>query len=315
MSTDGAQPPEAPPTPSAGATSNEAVEVRIAALRAEIEAEEDKTRQAVLHYEVGHLLETRARNDAMAVREYLTAYNLDASFRPPLFALVRIFERRRSFKNLSRLHRAEARSAQSEQERASAAVDQGVLLEDHVGQPDEARQEYRHALETHPGDLPAALMLERHARGAGDPDAARYALETLAHHTGGPVMKGLLLGELALDREQSGDVDGAIDALEQAVTLPLARYRLVDMLERLARRHQRTDELIKALEAKAALASAIARGEDHGQASGTFAVQRFADPDEARREAVALWQEAARRRLAGGDAQGARAGLERALEV
>ena len=99
----------------------ESPEARVETLRAELEAGADRARQAVIQYEIGYVTERALGNEPQAVREYLAAYNLDPTFRPPLFALVSIFERRRSFKNLVRLYDAEARGATSAREAASAS--------------------------------------------------------------------------------------------------------------------------------------------------------------------------------------------------
>ncbi|MFW5925262.1 MAG: tetratricopeptide repeat protein, partial [Myxococcota bacterium] len=261
------------------APSREAAEVRIASLRAEVEATEDRARQAVLHYEIGHLCEQQLRNDAMAVKEYLTAYNLDASFRPPLFDLARIFERRLSFKNLARLYEAEQRSAAHATDAASALVDRGVLLEDHEGKPAEARRLYEQALDTDASHRGAALMLERTVRAQGDADAAARVVAARARQARNPVLAGCLLVESALHLEQQGDIDGAIDALERAVAQPAARWRFLEQLERLARRQQRIGELIAAVEGRAALAEAVAAGEATEHDSGAFAVAHVRDAD------------------------------------
>ncbi|MGE3633807.1 MAG: hypothetical protein AB7P00_28150, partial [Sandaracinaceae bacterium] len=102
----------------------------MALLRTELEATADRARQAVIQYEIGHLTQFALGNEAQAVREYLGAYNLDPRFRPPLIALVQVFERRRSLKNLSRLYEAEARSATTPREAASALADRASLMID-----------------------------------------------------------------------------------------------------------------------------------------------------------------------------------------
>src|SRR5688572_22389099 len=118
--------PPRPPEPShtsEGSSATSAIEARVASLRAELEGSVDKSRQAILQYEIGHLTEHALANEGQAVREYLAAFNLDPTFRPPLFALVSIFERKRSFKNLTRLYETDARSASTPYEAASAVAD------------------------------------------------------------------------------------------------------------------------------------------------------------------------------------------------
>jgi predicted Zn-dependent protease len=287
------------------------------ALRAELDAVGERARKAAIRYEIGHLTETLLKQEAQAVQEYLGAYNLDPSFRPPLLALIRIFERRRSFKNLARLYEAETTAAVTPEERASALVDRGALAEDHLGQPDVARALYRQAIDAHPeGAGVAALYLERLLLAGGDRDAALDALVIRAERVKDPTLKGMLLGEIAREREARGDVEGALEAARQAVTLPAARWRFLEQLERIARRHNRVPDIVAALEGRAALASQVARGENVEELSGAFSVRRFADPTHAAGEAAALYREAARLRLAHlGDAPGALAAWTRAVHL
>src|SRR5687767_2798369 len=100
-----------PPPPAAPAV--HAAEARAAELRREADASEDRTKKALLLYEAGYLTETQLGQPSQAVQHYLGSYNLDHRFRLPLYALLRMFERRRSFKNLSRLYETELRSART----------------------------------------------------------------------------------------------------------------------------------------------------------------------------------------------------------
>jgi hypothetical protein len=290
------------------------VEGRIAALRAELEADPDKARQAALGYEIGLLYERRVGNDALAVKEYLGAFTLDPSFRLPLFALTRIFERRRAFRNLGRLYEAEAKAATAPADRASALVDRAVLGEDHLGEAGAARAFYEEALEADPAHLAASLMFERYLGALGDRPGAAAIAAARAAHVRDPSLRAALLVEAAWARDAEGDVDGAFAALREAVELPVARFRSYETMERIARRRDRVAELVEALEGRAALAASEARGEDQGQGSGAFSIQRFADEHRAVAESAALWREAARLRLSRlGDAAGAAQGYAQAL--
>lgn len=287
---------ESPPPVPEERPHRDPLEARIAALRAEQEAVADRSRQAVLQHEIGHLYERSVGNDALAVKEYLSAYNLDLAFRPPLFALTRIFERRRTFRSLGRLYEAEAKAATNAVEKASAVLDRAVLLEDHVAEPQLVRALLEEALEGDPSNLAASLSLERHLYGQGDKPAAVALVAARAAHVGDPVLRSVLLAEAAWAREGEGDVDGALALLREAAALSAGRWRALEHFERLARKHGRTPALVEALEGRAVLASAIARGEDQGQGSGMFSVKRFADEERASAESAALWRDAARLR-------------------
>ena len=284
--------PNAPGEADAGAA-----EAQIEALRQELEATPDRGRQAVIQYEIGHLTQHALANEAQAVREYLGAYNLDPQFRPPLIALVSIFERRRSSKNLLRLYDAEARSATTPREAASALADRAILTADQMGDVEEARGLLEAAFEQagEAGDL--ALLLEQQRLVDGDIEGALEVIEARAGLVHDPVLATLLRLEVARAREEAGDLEGALSMLRSAVTTPAARWRVLTQLERVARKAERYPELIVALEGRAKLALAEAKGEDAGQASGAFSVQRFADQARAASTAAALYREAGRLRL------------------
>jgi hypothetical protein len=112
-----------PDTPSDGPPSlpdHDARGARLSALRAEVAAAQNPSQRALLLHEIGVIHEVDLKNDPAAVKDYLAAFNQDPSFRPPLFALTRIFERRRNLANLPRLYEAEAKSAPNVSDRASA---------------------------------------------------------------------------------------------------------------------------------------------------------------------------------------------------
>ncbi|MBX3273310.1 MAG: hypothetical protein KF729_23810 [Sandaracinaceae bacterium] len=291
-------------------------EERIDALRAELDATADSERRAVVQYEIGHLTQHALGNEAQAVREYLSAYNHDPHFRPPLFALLTLFERRRSIKNLLRLYDAEARSATNPREAASALANRAVLMSDQLGEPEEAQKLLATAFEQAAEAPDLALLYEHELLAAGRTDVAIAVTEARADLVRDPVLATLLRLEVARDREAAGDVDGAIAALREALSRPAARWRVLGELERIARRAGRPVELAAALEAQARLAVAAGRGEDRGQRSGAFSVQRVSDEPAAGARAAALYRDAARlRNTALADPEGARRLYEEALAL
>ncbi|MCB9635658.1 MAG: hypothetical protein H6721_26360 [Sandaracinus sp.] len=257
-----------------------------------------KAEQAFLHWRLGTLAE-RAGDPANAVKSWLTAYNLAPGFRAPLFDLVRVFERRRSFKNLQRLYEAELKSARTPTERASARVDLAGLFEDRQGRTEDALLELAGALDDAADDpggrATAGFFLERAARRASHPELLRRALRAQADSATDPVWKALLLVDLADEIASSGGDDAArtaITVLDEALATGAARYRVLTSLERLARRHDDVDALVRALDGLADLAAQAAGGEpDAG--SGAFSVERFADATRAAGRAASAWLEAA----------------------
>jgi tetratricopeptide (TPR) repeat protein len=296
------------PTPPSEPASD-AIEARIAMLRAEAEVAADPTVRAAIQYEIGLLFETERAEEVQAVRQYLSAYNTDPTFAPPLSALIRIFERRRSFHNLGRLYEAQANHAGTADEKVSALVDWGALSEDHLGQPELALPLYEKAIEDNPdGARLPALYLERALFARGDFDRALEVIARRAELVTDPLLKGLLWIEVAHGLEQRGDIEGALSAARKAAMLSASGDRFVIRLEALARRHGAVPELIAAIEARASMLAKRARIE-HSQGESDA------------NTAAALYREAARLRIValrpdtGGDAQGALTNLGKAIEL
>jgi hypothetical protein len=291
------------PAPTTSAPSSPGLEspvdgqnARIAALRAEHDAGADPLRRAVLRYEIGHLAERRGADDAAVAEEHRAALAAAPEFRPPLFALTRIAERRRALHALGALYEAEAAVATNPIERASALLDEGVRLSGRPAEAERARALLEEALTLDSTSLAASLALEQHLHALGEADAAAKVAAARAAHVADPVMRGALLAEAASVREAEGDIAGAIASMREAAALPAGRWRALELWARIARRHGHTAALVEALEARAVLAGGAARGEDHGQGSGLFSVQRYDDAERAASEAAALWREAGRLR-------------------
>jgi Tfp pilus assembly protein PilF len=292
-------PSQRPSSPPVSPEDERAAKVRIEWLTGEADAERKRDRRALLRYKLGSVYERTLRDDPSAVREYLAAYNVDPSFRLPLFALMRIFERRRSYKNLGRLYDAQARAAQSKRELATALLDRAQVLEDRFGQPLDARTTLRQATEECPEDNAAALFLELSARSAGDKQTLRRALDLQCAHTGDARLRAALLLELAALEESEHNIDRALALLGEAAALPGTEWRTWERLERLARRQGRNGDVIAALEGRAVLAMTAAGDPAH------IADSRFSSVEDALAEAGVLWYEAGRLREAVGDLDGA----------
>lgn len=93
-----------PPSVSAELPAKVSARARLIMLQTELEAESDARRKAVLQYEIAALTEHKLDDQNSAVKLYLDSYNINPLFRPPLVALMRIFESRRSSKNLDRIY-------------------------------------------------------------------------------------------------------------------------------------------------------------------------------------------------------------------
>src|SRR5207302_9288872 len=110
--------------------------------------DEDKTRVALYQHEIGELLEAGS-DEGLAVKAYAKALQADATLKPNLWAIRRVFQRRALWPNLVKLLDAEIRFARAEPpapEMAELLVEKGQLLEDRLGQAEQARDCFEKAV-------------------------------------------------------------------------------------------------------------------------------------------------------------------------
>src|SRR5690349_789957 len=121
----------------------------VARLRAEHAAQEDKGIQALLLHECATLEESTGE-EASAARDYLAAFNADPQLREPLEALVRILARRKSIKNLGKLHDALTRAAATPEEKTRAFWERAAYLQDHEKSLPAAKEALEEAVQANP---------------------------------------------------------------------------------------------------------------------------------------------------------------------
>jgi hypothetical protein len=297
----------APPPPAVPAAS--AAEARVAELKREADSSEDRTRKALLLYEAGYLTETLLGQPAQAVQHYLGSYNLDHRFRLPLYALLRMFERRRSFKNLTRLYEAELRSARTPGEKASALIDQATLAMISGGDVELVRACLERALEQYPASE-GGVLLEWNRLANADPEGALSALLKRVEASDDAVHRGVLLLEVAAYRERLGEVAAALEALRTAALGTHTHESFLVALARFARTHNFVPELVEATERRAELVGAELAARHHDSSADPALVELL------RSHAVALWYEAARLRCSSlSDAEGALSCVSKALAM
>ncbi|MEM1417452.1 MAG: hypothetical protein AAGH15_21325, partial [Myxococcota bacterium] len=228
----------------------------VAQLEAEIGASgDDVRRKAILRWEIARVHESRGKL-GNAVRAHLDAFNQDPTFLAPLHALVRIMERIRSSKNLERLYREQARRMPDAPGRAAAMLDLAAYREDREKDAEKARERLADAFET--DARVSALAVERVARRDGDDVRAMETLAIRADAVAHPVLRALLMAELAEARAGSGALDAAFLDLDRALTMAAARHRVLETMEKLARAHGRDGALARALEGQGELAAEAA---------------------------------------------------------
>jgi tetratricopeptide (TPR) repeat protein len=229
---------------------------RAAVLRAELEAETDKARAALLAYELGELSERNLHDEPGAVKAYGRALQSDPSYRPNLWAIRRVFYRRGLWPNLQKLIDAEIRFARSEAERADLYVEKAQILEDRSADRTGARDAYERAIALQPAHVPALLGRERIAFAEGDGDALLRLWRLLGDATVHPGRKAAYLLDLSRLQAQA-DIPRALAILDEAAALApspgvdplvIARER-----ERLAEASGDAETFLAALETRISL--------------------------------------------------------------
>ena len=276
-------------------------------LRAEHDANDNGALQSVLLHEMG-VLEERSGDEAAAARDFLAAVNIDPEFREPLERLVAIIERRQSYRNLGKVLERLTRVADTADERARALADQAAFLADQQHELDAARLCIEEAAEHTPDDPSLWLALELVATRLGDTELVARALKERARLTQDATLRALLQLDLAEQRAAAGDVDGAVEILDQAAAQGgRASFIALQALERLGRDHGELDVQARALEAQGEI---IVRAMSDASAGDELGVPLF------RREpaqAAEVWLRAALLHRKRGDAERSATLLDRAL--
>ena len=192
-------------------------------LRAELAASNEPARQARLLSELGEIEES-AGDETAAARDYLAAYEADATFREPLEGLARLIEKRPSLKTLGRLFDALVDVAGSPDEKVRALLMRAAHIADTTGDLGAARTSVREAT-TIAAAAPAEqanawLAFEILAARTGDTIGRERALAKRTEYAAGdPSWRALLLLSRARMAAAAGETDAAIALGEEARSL------------------------------------------------------------------------------------------------
>jgi hypothetical protein len=205
-------------------------------LEALAKGEPDKARTALYQHEIGELTETGAGDEGAAVKAYAKALQSDATLKPNLWAIGRVFERRALWPNLQKLLDAEIRFARTPEEKAELLTEKGVLLEERLDDAGGALECYQKAVEASPQALAAWMALERIFAQQQDLASLARVYRGMADATAEPARKVALLIDLARlqDSLQGGGPVEAHALLREALAVGVDAERVLDELERLS---------------------------------------------------------------------------------
>ena len=211
----------------------------------------EKTRAALYQHEVGELYEASG-DEGAAVKSYAKALQSDATLKPNLWAIRRVFQRRALWPNLLKLLDAEIRFAAAAQEKAELLVEKGQLLEDRLNDVAQARDCYWKATEANPRTLSAWSSLEKLFAKEGDLAGLAKCLRGMASATEEPARKVALLLDLARlqDNLEGGTLAAALELCREAAAVGFEPARALDELERLAEAAGQPEEIIRSLDAR-----------------------------------------------------------------
>ncbi len=215
-------------------------EARAAAMARDLEATLDPAVAAFLAYELGEHYERRLTDEARAVKSFGKALTLDASLRPNLWAIRRVFYRRGLWPNLVKLIGAEVEYARDDHERADLLLEKAQVCAHHANDPTEARAALDEAVRIAPGHQGALLELERLVAKLDDSAALLDVWELLAEAVEHPIRKIHYL--LEIGRGAGGkDYARAQSAFEKAEQLTVNAQ--AGIAERVARERLRIAEV------------------------------------------------------------------------
>lgn len=251
---------------------NESYREQIAQIERQLEGGQGDARAAALQHEIAVLKEQSSDEETDAALSYAAALAADPALRPNLWALRRLYYRRGMWPSLLRLLDIEAESAGSARERAELLVEKGHLLEDKLGDIDDAVECYRraHALDVEALAPIAALekvLIRKSGESTLTGGATRPSEELLAVYralvsaTKDPGRKVALLIEQARIEEiptvddktgkPTADVSAALNHLHDAYDAGVDQLRVIDEIIRITAAAGRYADCLTALDVRA----------------------------------------------------------------
>lgn len=270
-----------PQEPARSSRKVDLIELRIANLQRELEADFDPSARAAILYHMGSLYEHDLARTEQAMRCYARAREEAPSFEPALIARMRIAERANGSHDLATPCEETVAFAHSPAISAAALIDLAL-------RSDEWASLLAEAIAMSPAPVVPALVLEWLSEAAGDRDSLGKALRAQALHASDPALRGALWIDVALNELENEDVDAALNALDLAAESGAVAWSARSLQRRICKQHQRWNVSIRVAESMASLL------EDAARAGRTVDPLRMPVPEHDRLSlAVLLWQEAA----------------------
>ncbi len=257
------------------------VELHIANLRCELDAEPEPRLQAAILYQMGALHEHELEQVSDAMAQYARACEVAPDFHPALIARLRIAERSGNGSDAAALRSEQVARATSPAMGAAALLDLALHSEDWASL-------LREAIARSPEPAVPALILEWLAEAKGDQDSVRIALQTQAEHAQDSDLRAALWVDLALLEIGSSRTDQAIAALERACESEALVWQARSFQARIAREHGRWEVFVHAVTSMACLLEAAVERSDAQDPLGLSVPK-----DERLPLAAHLWEEAA----------------------
>ena len=240
-----------PPRPSEGLHKRDLVEMRIVNLRRELEANGDPWARAAVLYEIGSLYEHDLDREQEALHYYSEARLAVPEFQPATMARLRIVERAGSSAEVSALCLAQVAAT------GAPAIAGAATLDLALGS-DEWADLLRQAIARAPEPVVPALLLEWLAEARGDQEAVLDALRAQAAHSADPVLRAALWVDVAIHQLDRGDIDEALESIDQASEQGQLAWAARSIQRRAAREHNRPEAFVAASTAMAGLLEAAA---------------------------------------------------------
>lgn len=208
---------------------------------AELERCSDEGRAARLHFECARIHEAGLGDLDGALEHYQQAHRLHGEHLPTVAGLRGALMRREDWPAAAAMLAEEIALTESPEERAALLLERALILEECLGQPAEAGDVYRAALEQVPGDASILRALARTQRREGDQAGLRCILDAQA--SAATEDRSLLATRLA-ERGRTSELhpnpeEDACVFYERAVDAdPLASAALSHAVRLHAKRHQ-----------------------------------------------------------------------------